>query len=168
MPVISTFESVPWSFNALAWDKHKAASCFGFGNCRRYQNIYVPIHRDPAVVGATEVIKRPDIAVDVPLAGDTGAAQGQEDKKDDATIERIIDLPIPSKVGPAEKQEGKGTVNEALVQSIATKDLKERVVGENSTQHKSTSGKRTTASESSYAKGKKRRLEQRDNDFALR
>ena len=171
MPVINSFSSVPWSFNAHSWDTD--AGGFGFGNIPRFSNIYVPLHRDPAVIKATEVIQRPDIAVNVPQAGDTGAAKGQEDQKNNATIERITDAPVATKVGPAEQHEGKGVPREAseageeerrseahvesvpikLVNAHAPREVKKRESADSS---------------SAYAKEKKRRLIQREKDFALR
>jgi hypothetical protein len=78
--------SVVSGFGSLSSFVGRRESSFGFGNCRRFDGIYFPIYRDPAIVSATEVISRPDIAVSVPLAGDTGAAKGQESQKNDATI----------------------------------------------------------------------------------
>jgi hypothetical protein len=99
----------------------------GFGNCRRFEGIYFPLHRDPEIVKATESIVRPDIATTVPQLGDTGAARGQENQKNDATIERkltlaaatesALDHPIivssgesssTSKKKDGEQQDGKG------------------------------------------------------------
>lgn len=163
MPVIKSFSSVPWSYNGRSNSISNSAQNFGFGNIRRYQSVYVPLYRDPSIIKATEVIQRPDIAVGVPLAGDTGASKGQEQLKNDAVIERKLDLPEASKISPAEHQEGKGVTNEAKIQSLSTKDLK--------AQSEKDSKRKVTFSEpevSSYAKAKQRRIEQRDRDFALR
>ena len=187
MPVIKSFRSVPWSFNAA-----KKRTTFGFGVSNRFANYYVRLHRDPAIVKATEVIVRPDVAVPVPLAGDTGASKGQESQKNDATIERRTDLPAPVKVqaARAEEQEGKGS-SEAHVEHVSVKKGQPEVLPKaaatpeedqpqvaaeeeksvaKSSSSSANSGKQKTTSFgrlSTYEKQKRRRLARREKDFLI-
>jgi hypothetical protein len=127
------------------------------------------------------VIDRPDIAVSVPLVGDTWASRGQEEQKNDATIERRIDLPTSTASTPtaAEGQDGKGVTEdirgnggEANVQTISVKDLsrpspRSLVISDKVSSNAAILTKRAV-SESAYVREKRRRLEQRENDFLLR
>jgi hypothetical protein len=190
MRIIKSFSSVPWSFNGKS-----RSTALGFGTTRRFRTYYTPLHRDSAIVGATEVIDRPDIAVSVPLVGDTWASRGQEEQKNDATIERRIDLPVLPKprtdtptVAPtstastptaAEGQDGKGVTEdirgnggEANVQTISVKDLSRpsppSLVKSAKVSSNAAILTKRAVSESAYVREKRRRLEQRENDFLLR
>ncbi len=92
--------SVVDGFHSLSSYLVRRQTSMGFGNCKRFENIYFPLHRDPQIVSATESIERPDIATTVPLAGDTGAAKGQEDQKNDATINRKLTLSTATQGAP--------------------------------------------------------------------